>query len=146
MNWGNKIILAFIGFVGLIFVLVYVSVNTEFNLVEEDYYEKELAYESQMQRIRNHNALEVKPVFEIDRKAFLTRLTFPESIVKNMVNGKLTFYRANTTRHDKELKIEPDANGEFIIDISEFPVGAWKVKISWSDKEKEYYKEIAFVI
>lgn len=146
MNWGNKIVLAFVGFVALIFVLVYVSVNTEFNLVEENYYEQELAYESQIQRIKNHNALVDKPVFKINRKSFEATISFPVTLVESIREGRLNFYRSNTARLDKEFTIKFNDNGEFIVDISQFPVGAWKVKIQWNDGEKEYYKEIDFVI
>jgi len=146
MNWGNKIVLAFVGFVAILVTMVYISVSTEFNLVEEDYYNQELAYEEQIQRIKNHNALAEKPTFNVDRSNFLVQLAFPEALVNEMVDGTLLFYRSSTARFDKELPMKFDADGKLSIDISKFPIGAWKLKMSWSDKDKEYYKEIAFVI
>ncbi|MFY0591106.1 FixH family protein [Roseivirga sp.] len=146
MNWGNKIVVAFVGFVGVLFTMVYISLNTNFNLVEEDYYAKELAYEDQIQRIRNHNNLVEKPTFNINRSAFQLELAFPDVLVQKVVEGKVIFYRPNTAIYDKELPLKFDENGKFLIDVSSFPIGAWKLKINWADKEKEYYKEIAFVI
>lgn len=146
MNWGRKIIMAFVGFIALIFTLVYVSVNTEFNLVEENYYEQELAYETQIQRIKNHEALEEKPVFKVNRKAFQAEFHFPQKLADTIKEGKVSFYRSSTARHDKDFKLTFDEHGRCIVDISKFPVGAWKVKLSWTDGEKEYYKEIPFVI
>ncbi len=146
MNWGNKIILSFVVFIGLIFTLVYISVNTDFYLVEEDYYAQELAYEDQIQRIKNHDALGEKPAFNIDRRAFTAALTFPSDLVNNMVDGSVMFYRSNTAKLDKEFTLDFNEEGEFVVDISKFAVGAWKIKIKWADGEKEYYKEIAFVI
>lgn len=146
MNWGNKIILAFAVFIAILVVMVYVSVNTEFNLVEENYYEKELAYESQIQRIRNHNALEEKPVFKVNRSDFKAEFSFPTEIMESMVNGTITFYRSSTAKYDQEITLELDEEGRFSVDISKFPIGAWKVKINWADALKEYYKEIDFVI
>ncbi|MBO3698195.1 FixH family protein [Roseivirga sp. E12] len=146
MNWGKKIILSFVVFIALIFTLVYVSVNTDFYLVEEDYYEQELAYEDQIQRIKNHDSLIEKPVFNIDRRAFTADLKFPIQLKKDMVEGKVLFYRSNSAKLDKEFELELNEAGEMIVDISRFAVGAWKVKIKWADGQKEYYKEIAFVI
>ena len=146
MHWGRKIIVAFIGFIALLFTLVYVSVNTEFNLVEENYYEQELAYEAQIQRIKNHENLEFKPTFRIDRKAFLAEFSFPEELVDDIAEGKISFYRSSTARYDRDYKLSIDEHGKCTVDISKFPIGAWKVKLSWTDGEKEYYKEIAFVI
>lgn len=146
MNWGKKIILSFVVFIGLLFTLVYISVNTDFYLVEEDYYEQELAYEDQIQRIRNHDLLAEKPIFKIDRREFTAALTFPSDLVGNMVEGSVMFYRANTAKLDQEFTLAFNDEGEFVVDISKFAVGAWKLKIKWADSEKEYYREIAFVI
>lgn len=146
MNWGNKIILSFAVFIVILVAMVYVSVGTEFYLVEENYYEQELDYESQIQRIRNHNALDQKPVFKVNRSDFRVELSFPGEIVESMVNGSVTFYRPNTAKYDKEVALEIDEDGKFWVDISKFPIGAWKIKINWADQVKEYYREIAFVI
>lgn len=146
MNWGNKIVLAFAVFIAILVVMVYVSVSTEFYLVEENYYEKELDYESQIQRIRNHNALEEKPVFKVNRSGFIVEISFPGEIVESMVSGTVMFYRPNTAKFDKEVALKIGEDGKFSLDISKFPVGAWKIKINWTDDLKEYYKEIAFVI
>lgn len=146
MNWGKKIILSFVLFIGLIFTLVYISVNTDFYLVEEDYYEQELAYEDQIQRIKNHDSLADKPIFKIDRREFTAALTFPSELVDQMVEGSILFYRSNSARLDKKFDLSLNEEGEFVVDISKFSVGAWKVKIKWADGQKEYYKEIAFVI
>lgn len=146
MNWGKKIILSFVVFIALIFTLVYVSVNTDFYLVEEDYYAQELAYEDQIQRIRNHQGLVEKPVFKLDRREFKAALTFPDGLVQGMTEGSVVFYRSNTAKLDKEFKLEFNDEGQFIIDISKFPIGAWKLKVKWADADKEYYKEYAFVI
>lgn len=146
MNWGKKIILSFVVFFILLFTLVYVSVNTDFYLVEEDYYAQELAYEDQIQRIKNHDSLAEKPVFEIDRKAFTASLKFPASLTEQMEEGSVIFYRSNSAKLDKEFELVLNQEGEFLTDISRFAVGAWKMKIKWTDGKKEYYKEVAFVI
>ena len=58
MNWGVKIVISFVFFIGLLFGLVYISMNQDISLVSENYYEQELAYEDQIQRIKNTNNLE----------------------------------------------------------------------------------------
>ena len=45
MNWGNKITLVFIGFVILVITMVIFSMKQEFHMVEENYYEEEIAYQ-----------------------------------------------------------------------------------------------------
>ena len=146
MSWGNKILVSFIVFVGILFTMVYVSVNTEFNLVEENYYEQELAYEDQIQRIKNHDRLDEKPVFKLDRRNLKAALNFPPAVADALKEGTVHFYRSSTAKFDKTFELRLDENGQFQIDVSQFPIGAWKIKLNWNDSEKEYYKEIDFVI
>jgi len=44
------------------------------------------------------------------------------------------------------LILELYADGKFVKDISAMITGAWKIQLFWSDGDKEYYKEIDFVI
>lgn len=146
MNWGKGIIVAFVLFFGVIFTLAYISMNTEFSLVADNYYEQELAYEDQLVRIRNVNNLAEKPEFSIDRSALKVRLQFPESLAQGIKEGKVKFYRASSSRHDKEEALILDKEFGFEQDIAQFVIGAWKIQLSWTDGENEYYKEIDFVI
>lgn len=146
MNWGNRIILAFVLFIGVVFTMVYISMNTEFSLVADNYYEQELSYEDQLNRIRNVNALEEKPEFSIDRTGLKVALTFPQAVADQIKEGKVKFYRASSARYDKEIELKLDSSNKFEQDISQFITGAWKIQLSWTDGDKEYYKEIDFVI
>ena len=57
MNWGNKIILAFTLFVIFLGVLVYRSVNNNVQLVAPDYYEQELTYQHEIDKLKNEKEL-----------------------------------------------------------------------------------------
>lgn len=146
MNWGNRIILAFVLFFGVIFTMVYISMNTEFSLVADNYYEQELAYEDQLNRIRNVNNLPDKPEFSIDRTGLLVTVSFPESVAEAMKEGKVKFYRSSSARYDKEMELTLNDENQFVQDISQLVTGAWKIQLFWTDGDKEYYKEIDFVI
>ena len=91
MNWGTKIILAFAGFIAVIFTLAYISMGQDVNLVSKDYYVQELAYEEQIQRIRNTQSLEQKPTLVIDRKTYKAHLVFPASLKDKLDEGQVLF-------------------------------------------------------
>jgi len=146
MNWGKGIILSFVLFIGVIFTMVYISVNTEFSLVSDNYYEQEIAYEDQLDRIRNFNALDVQPDFSFDRKNKRISLAFDEALASQIKEGTVTFFRASNARYDKELPLKLGADDRFTVDLSNLLKGAWTLKLLWSDGEKEFYKEIKFVI
>lgn len=146
MNWGNKIIVAFICFIGMIFTLVYISVNTDFYLVADNYYEQELAYEEQIQRIKNVNGLSEQPTFDLNRSEESAELTFPASIKESMKEGSVSFVRASNANLDQSFLLKLDENGKQKIDLKGFTTGAWKIKIEWKSAGREFYKEINIVI
>tara|TARA_A100000171_G_C2117774_1_gene138898 strand:- start:100 stop:540 length:441 start_codon:yes stop_codon:yes gene_type:complete len=146
MNWGIKIVISFVCFVGLLVTLVYVSVSTDFYLVADNYYEQELAYESQIQRIKNVNGLAEKPDFKLVRSDGKAELRFPLSVMKAMEEGKISFFRSANARLDKEFDLVFDENGLQTFDMKSLASGAWKVKIEWKSKGTEYYQELNIVL
>ncbi|MFZ8343681.1 FixH family protein, partial [Staphylococcus aureus] len=48
MNWGYKLLLAFISFALIIGILVYKSINTKYDLVSTEYYKDELRYQDKI--------------------------------------------------------------------------------------------------
>lgn len=146
MNWGKGIILSFVVFIGVLFTLVYISVNTEFSLVAENYYEQEINYEDQLVRIRNFNELNAKPVFEFNRKEREISLAFQEHLAAQISNGKVKFFRASGSQHDVETELLLEDEHVFKFSTKGLLDGAWTLQLSWSDGEKEFYKEIKFVI
>ena len=145
MNWGAKIVVSFVVFIGVIFTMVYISVNQDISLVAENYYEEELAYEDQIQRIKNSNELVGQLNFKVDRAEQLAKVTFPESILTDFKEGTVRFYRPSSARFDQEFTMTPE-NGMQQIDIANFKRGLWKVKLNWKSSGKEFYKEITMVL
>lgn len=146
MNWGKGIIVAFVLFVGVIFTMVFISVNTEFSLVADNYYEQEINYESQLQRIRNFNALNAKPEFDFDRNAHLISLVFDPELAASIKDGEVIFFRSSGAKFDKNFDLALDEESVFKVDTKSFIKGAWTLQLKWSDEGQEYYKEIKFVI
>jgi len=145
MNWGTKIIFAFVAFIGVIFTLAYISMGQDINLVAEDYYADELAYEDQIQRIKNTQSLTEKPELVIDKKALKAHLVFPESLREKIDEGELVFYRPSNGAFDKSFAISLDKDGLQSFDISSYVKGRWKAKINWEYRNTEYYKEINLI-
>ncbi|KYG80706.1 FixH protein [Roseivirga ehrenbergii] len=146
MNWGTKIVISFVCFVGLLVTMVYVSVSTDFYLVADNYYEQELDYESQIQRMKNVNSLAEKPNFKLVRNEGKAELRFPVSVMKAMEEGKISFFRSANASLDKEFDLVFDETGLQTFDMNMLASGAWKVKIEWKSKGTEYYQELNIVI
>lgn len=146
MNWGKGIILSFVLFIAVIFTMVYISVNTEFSLVADNYYEQEINYDDQLERIRNFNALVEKPNFDFDRNKGLISLSFAPDLAQAVKDGSVVFFRASGAKHDKELPLLLNDVHQFAVSSNTLLKGAWTLQLSWTDGLKEYYHEIKFVI
>lgn len=57
MNWGNRLVIVFLVFGAGMGYLVYRSMNTDFELVESDYYKQELRYQNVIDEHNSANAL-----------------------------------------------------------------------------------------
>lgn len=132
MNWGNKITLVFVGFVVLVIAMVIFSMKQEFHMVEENYYEEEIAYQGKMEEIRNGNNW--KGVISVKQEDGNLALQFEGA---EKVKGKIQFYRPADADLDFFVPISEEIN----IPIEKFKAGNWKVSFNWEADEKKYFKE-----
>lgn len=144
MNWGNGIVLAFVLFAALIATMVAISMQHDVNLVAPNYYEEELAYEDQMNRIRNFNDLSDKPT--IVRNGEIIVLNFPSQVADLMESGEVHFFRPSNRMADKKVKIDLDQAYQQTFPASAFGTGLWKTKLKWKAEGKEYFFEQQIIL
>ena len=144
MNWGWKIAI-FMGIymIGIISVVWY-AMLLDVNLVTEDYYQQELAYEEQILRLKNTESLPEKPTFNFSSDKKFVVLTFPQVLIPD--NGSITFYRPSDFTQDRKFKLDLDeANQQGFVAVSLMP-GLWKAKLQWQQGDKSYFQEFVIVI
>lgn len=140
MNWGKSIFVFYSLFVVAILSVVYFSFTQDVNLVADDYYQQELAYEAQITRIKNTDNLENKPTIIL--KNNYVELAFPLELTPT---GTILFFRPSDGSKDRRLAISLSANGSQQIDFSTQEKGKWIAKLTWQQGEKEYYQEFIIV-
>lgn len=142
MNWGTRIVITFIVFVGIIATMVTISMRQDVNLVADDYYVKELAYQDQIVSENNMNELTVKPEVTLDRSKGLITL----HIDGEDLDGEVLFFRPSKASMDKKYKLKTNKEGMQFFSMSDFDQGLWKIKVSWSSNDKPYYLEQSVVL
>ncbi|MEM6524493.1 MAG: FixH family protein [Bacteroidota bacterium] len=143
MNWGTRIVVTFIAFVGVIITMVVISMKQDIHLVAKDYYVQELAYQDQMDRISNSNELnELKPLVNYD--AVNKRITLSTPDGKNL-DGTIYFFRPSDARLDKKYTIQL-VNGKQVFSSDDLDKGLWRVKVNWKDQDKEFYTEKVLIL
>lgn len=134
MSIGNWIVVAFVLFAGFIATLVTVCMRQDVNLVSKEYYKEELAYQSQVDRINNTAALQVKPV--IDIKTGNVEIAFPSSIDE----GELTLFRPSNPDLDKTFSLRKGERSQSFA-VDHMKRGMYKAKLVWKVNGKEFYQE-----
>jgi hypothetical protein len=137
MNWGKSIILAFVLFAVFIGTLVFICVRQDVSLVSKDYYQEEIAYQQQIDRLQNANALSIKPQMSISGNVLEIRFNLFSSIQQ----GELKLFRPSNGRFDKKFALgnSPDSAQRF--DVSAMPKGMYRARMQWSMNGKEYFIE-----
>lgn len=144
LNWGNGLLVVIILFILSVVATLIFSLNVKTDLVEKDYYPKELEYQKQIDKIENSNTLENSVTFQLDHNDLIIKYPRLESL--QVPEGKILFYRPSDKDLDFEIPVDPDTSLYQTINLSSMVKGKYVVKIDWSLDETEYYTEETIII
>ena len=116
------------------------------DLVAADYYEQEVRYQSQIDRLQHTQQPAASVMVAYDARAKLISIALPRNYCEHKPSGRIQLYRPSATNLDRQLKLAPDENGVQIIDASSLTPGLWKIRLSWSASGKEFYLDQKIVI
>lgn len=138
-NWGTGIFIVIILFIlGVVGFFIWSS-NLDINLVEDDYYEKELAYQARIDKIRNTQALGENPLLTL--KAGFLRIDFPDFFHDKTVEGKVLFYRPSDPGKDFTVPLALNDSSFQVFEAGRLDAGRYVIKIEWVADSVEYYYE-----
>jgi nitrogen fixation protein FixH len=143
-NWGKSIFLFFTLYVLFLASFFFYTLNHQEGLVTENYYEKDLKYQKQIERIKR--TLKLGPAFSIKYDAADTRIiiSFPPEFDYKRITGKVKLYRPSDISRDFALPVKTDSSGIMKISAARMIPGLWKIKVNWQYGSDEYYGENSF--
>jgi hypothetical protein len=137
MNWGWKIAIVYISFAAMTVTFVVLASMKKVNLVEEDYYEKEIKYQDQIDRIKNTVASE--DVFDILYTPTSQELSMQYSGAGTLV-GEIQFFRPSDEGQDMLVPLNLDQTGQQKFNTEKLLKGLWVVKVTWETEGTSFYK------
>lgn len=147
MNWGYKIALVFIGFVGLMVSLVIICFRQkDIHLVEEQYYEKEIAYQEQINIQQNTVTLVAPPTIKYIKENQAVTIHHPLLSTGAFPEGSILFFRPSDAAMDFVVPLFINEMGNQVIPIDHLEKGLWKVKMEWTTASKKFYLEEKLVL
>ena len=116
----------------------------DIHLVSQDYYQKEIAYQTDIDQMNNTNQLSKELRFDYKSENQIVMLDFPKESIGS--TGKINFYRPSDARKDFTVKLDIAKVENQSIRVAKLDRGLWVVKVSWKKDGKGYYKEEKMVL
>ncbi len=139
MSWGLKIGILYGSFVGMIVFLVFRTAHENIDLVSEDYYQQELEFQDRIDQSLATGKLGANPEVRITADAI--EIIFPDSVAQQGIAGRALFYRASDATKDVAIELQTNDAGVQLVDISQFTIGNYQLKLTWMSDGHPYYYE-----
>ncbi|MGB4853745.1 MAG: FixH family protein [Ignavibacteria bacterium] len=144
ISWGIIVMLGFSLFAAGIIAMVSVSMTKNIDLVSDNYYEKGIKYQDQIDMNKNSAEFSDKIKTEIKDSGLL--IEYSEDLMKDNFSGEIKFYRSSDAKKDFKVNIETDEKGIQLIPVMNLDKGLWKVQFSFRKDNKNYFLEKSIFI
>jgi len=116
------------------------------DLISPNYYEEEVDYQAQIDRLKftQQQAPQASVSYNAMTKQILLRLGSQQSAAK--ISGRILLYRPSAQNLDRQLALTPNAHGVQFLDAASLAPGLWKVQVSWTVNERQYFMDQQIVL
>ena len=133
MNWGHKITIGFTVFVIFIIGMVTISMQTDYFLVEQNYYEEEIAFQDKINSQKNGN--EWNATISIQELGEFIEISFENAEL--LQSGNITFFRPSNADLDFSFPITESLK----YPTAQMLPGKWIVHLKWQFEDKQYVRQ-----
>jgi len=138
LNWGHKILIVYLIFVGGILLLAFKSSQQKFDLVQKDYYGAELKYQDVINATKH--ATELGTDFNAVQRGGFLHITLPESLQKLETLGEVQLYCIADEKGDMKKQVKT-SNGVIDVELLATMKGNYTLKLTVQQKGVDYYFE-----
>lgn len=146
IGWGTGIVIAIVAFMSFILYLV-ITMSTDHNfshdLVTEQYYQQELAYQQEIDAEKNFKNLGEKITIQKINEGL--KIKFPNRFLNEKIEGKVFLYRPSSKQLDFEIPIST-SDTYLLVPEQRLLDGRWNIKIAWKHENTDYLfkKELVY--
>lgn len=139
--WPYGIIGTFVVFIASLAIFVSFAVANDVELVAKDYYQQEIEYGAQMERLRRTQALAESPQIELSPNGQTVLVGLPAAHRTSEIKGSVQFYFPADVNGDHSAPLQLSVDGTQEFEINHLPTGRCRVKLRWTFEAEEYYHE-----
>ncbi|MFM2360673.1 MAG: hypothetical protein RLY16_2666 [Bacteroidota bacterium] len=138
MNWGYKLLFAYLTFVVGIAVMIFKSSQEKIDLVAGDYYAKELKYQDRIDDLDRTDKLQGKLSCKAENNT--VTIDFPGDFNGKTIEGDAVLYFAADETKDFKSAFKTSTNS-FTLKPNKQLKGMYALQITWMVEGKKYYHE-----
>jgi hypothetical protein len=138
-TWGTGIALVILIFVGGMALLVTIAFRQSINLEYDDYYPREIAHQTLIDK--RNNAAALPDGVTILKGDGIIDICFPQTFNTDSLTGTIHLFRPADNTRDVKMLIKTDTAGKQIIPIGNLDLGVYVVKVDWGYSGTYYYTE-----
>lgn len=135
-NWGKGLFLTYLTFVILILAAVLFAFTFDINLVADNYYERELNHQEEIDKANRAAVLPEKVLFLQTNSSL--KISFPKIFGNNKIYGNIIFFRPDDSRKDFNISISLNDSLQQEIPLTTLKKGLWKVSVDWKVNNISY--------
>ncbi len=116
-------------------------------LVTADYYEQEVRYQGQIDRLSRAKAFKGEAGINYDFRARQIRIALPAAHASGQgIAGSIHLYRPSDAGLDQRLELKTDPQGRQALDARDLSAGLWKVQVLWTNAGQEFLLDEKVVV
>jgi hypothetical protein len=142
--WPYGIIGAFLLFAGGLATTVTIAVSHPEDLVNANYYENEVRFQERLDDTAR--AQKAGAALRYDAAARQMLIALPAAQLAQRPTGTLRLYRPDSPKQDRELPLEPHADGTQALNTATLAAGPWLLQAAWQAGGQAYYLEQKFTV
>lgn len=138
-NWGTTIALVIILFLAIMAGMVYVAMRQTNEMMDANYYEKEIQYQQLIDASRRYEQLPQDSLLKVAPDHIA--IYIPTAQLQDFRGGELELLHLNDGAADHKIALQPDAAGLCLIPLNALKNGSYKMRLSWTAAGEKYYKD-----
>jgi hypothetical protein len=139
MNWGKSIIVVYVIFVVGMVYLVYRSSQQTIDLVDKNYYQKEIQFQTEINASNNANKKGFVP--EIQKIEGADFLVLPTESGSNL-KGTAEFYCPSNSKFDVLMNLPVSKLAKWNLPEKYIHMSSYQVKINWSNSKNDTFQSV----
>ena len=152
--WPVAIIAWFVLFTTFtIGIVAYIS-HQKMDLVRGDYYDDEIRYQEQLDRMNRTQGIKDQVVVAYSQTSNSITVTLPATSAQasthapawGSVSGRIRLYRPSNETLDQNIPLALDNTGSQKVDTGNLEAGLWKVRVYWTVAGQDYYFNQSIVV